>query len=207
MKRKWSVEFPAVALALALFFSVGIHAQLRPSIDPLYRYHNCSFHDGLQIIEVDPLNPGVTERSIQTAEGSKTIHMLAGNRIGFAYPGTDIFANVKAEQLPPESWNEQKTLLLQNFAYLLSSSPDFHSHTIHDHDLISLDVKGMTKSALLGGVLAFYLLFDNAHHVALTVYLVNQEPASRKFQTLSEFRVLESKFLDTYAACISGDNH
>jgi hypothetical protein len=199
------IKFFNISILLALMFSPCVFAQLISTSkqSPLEVYRDCSFRDGLQVIEVDSLAPGVTERSIDTTQGSKTIEMLAGNRIGFAYPGTDIFANVKAEQLPPVSWNEQKELLHQNFAYLLGSSPDFRSDRISGRDLLNLHSEGMTKTSVSGGVLAFYLLFDDSRHVVATIYLVNQEPSSRKFQTLEEFRTLESRFLDTYAACIA----
>ena len=205
MKTSRGLTFFNIAIVSALIISNSAHAQLMSSAkqSPLDIYRDCSFHDGLEVIEVDPLDPGVTERSVETAHGSKTLQMLAGNRIGFAYPGTAIFANVKAEELPPESWNEQKELLRQNFAYLLGSSADFRADAISDRDLLNLHSEGMTKSSVSGGVLAFYLLFDNLRHVVVTVYLVNQEPSSRKFQTLNEFHILETRFLDTYAACIA----
>ena len=41
---------------------------------------------------------------------------------------------------------------------------------------------------LKGGTLGFYLLFDNARHIATSVYLLNQEPLTRRFQTIEQYR-------------------
>jgi hypothetical protein len=35
-----------------------------------------------------------------------------------------------------------------------------------------------------------------------TIYLLNQEPEQRKFQTMEEYRSLRDKFLVSYASCI-----
>ncbi len=204
MKSNRGLTFFNIAIVSILIFLNSARAQLMSSAKhgQLDIYRSCSFHDGLEVVEVDPLNPGVTERSVETVQGNKTIQMVEGNRIGFAYPGTDIFANVKAEQLPVGSWSKQKKSLRQNFAYLLGSSPEFHTDTISNRALLDLGSEGMTKSSISGGVLAFYLLFDDSRHVVVTIYLVNQEPTSRKFQTLDDFHTLESRFLNTYAGCI-----
>ena len=75
----------------------------------LHDYESCSFDDGLQIAKIDSLPPGVQQRTINTTEGPKVIHMLAGRRIMFAYGvGGDFFANVKPELLPEATWATEK---------------------------------------------------------------------------------------------------
>lgn len=211
MRDRRNLELCSVTILLLSMFLTFNHAdgQLMSSVKPdeLGRYQNCTFPDGLQVIEVDPLASGITERSVETAQGLQSIQMLAGHRIGFAYPYTDIFANVKAELLPEKTWEPEKKVLRQNADYLLAGSPEFEADSVSDPNLLKLDSQGMTKTSVSGGVLAFYLLFDNAHHVAITIYLVNQEPSSRHFQTMDEFRILESGFLRTYAACVLGTKH
>jgi hypothetical protein len=209
MKSGRNVAFLHIAIFSTLLISHCANAQLMSSAKPgpLDPYRECFFQDGLQLVQIDSLASGVAERSVETTEGSKAIKMLAGNRLLFAYPGTNIFANTKAEQLPSTTWDDEKKLLIENFTYLLHSSPDFSVDSVTNRDLLSLRGQGMTKNSLSGGVLAFYLLFDNSRHVATTIYLVNQDPSSRKFQSLGEFRTLESRFLDTYAACLMSGNH
>src|SRR5882757_3060170 len=83
------------------------------SADALHDYESCTFDDGLQIAKIDSLPPGVQQRTIDTTQGPKVIHMLAGRRIMFAYGiGGDFFANVKPELLPPDTWAAQKRDLL-----------------------------------------------------------------------------------------------
>ena len=56
---------------------------------------------------------------------------------------------------------------------------------------------------LKGGTLGFYLLFDNTRHIATSVYLLNQEPLTRRFQTIEQYRDLRTRFLATYTGCIA----
>ena len=98
-------------------------SQISPAADAsaLHEYESCTFQDGLQIVKIDSLPPGIQQRTINTAQGTKTIHMLAGRRIMFAYGvGGDLFANVKPEVLPDGSWASEKQSLLDEIAAMQS---------------------------------------------------------------------------------------
>jgi len=117
----------------------------------------------------------------------------------FAYPGTDFYANVKAELLPAANYSQLKQYLLDNFQYLA------HGNTVNTglhSPLNGLEIHGLDREKLEGGVLGIYLLFDDSTHVVTTIYLLNQEPQARKFQTIEEYRMLRDRFLVTYAGCI-----
>jgi hypothetical protein len=60
----------------------------------------------------------------------------------------------------------------------------------------------LDREKLEGGVLGIYLFFDNSAHVVTNIYLLNQEPQNRKFQTIEEYRQLRDRFLVSYSACI-----
>jgi hypothetical protein len=170
----------------------------------LHDYESCSFDDGLQIVKIDSLPPGVQQRTVNTPEGPKTIQMLAGRRILFAYGvGGDSFANVKPEVLPDDTWAAEKQSLLDEIAAMVASEHDTMPSTSLPRTMHGLEVHGLDRTALKGGTLGFYLLFDNAHHIATSIYLLNQEPLTRRFQTIEQYGSLRTRFLATYTGCIA----
>lgn len=193
-----------------LLITTGLSGQSAPSapsqIDSsaLHDYESCTFDDGLQIVKVDSLPPGVQERSVDTKSGPKTIRMVAGRRIMFAYGiGGDFFANVKPEVLPDDTWALEKQALLDALDNMLSSSHDALPDTTFPRQVHGLEVRGFNRTVLHGGTLGFYLIFDDARHIATSVYLLNQEPLTRRFQTIEQYRQLGNRFLKTYTNCIA----
>jgi hypothetical protein len=181
-------------------------AQNQPTANDLalHDYESCSFDDGLQIVKIDSLPPGVQQRTVNTAEGPRTIQMLAGRRILFAYGvGGDSFANVKPEVLPEDTWASEKQSLLDEIAAMLTADHNTMPNTSLPHTMHGLEVHGLDRTQLKGGTLGVYLLFDNAHHVATSIYLLNQEPLTRRFQTIEQYRSLRTRFLATYTGCIA----
>jgi hypothetical protein len=168
---------------------------------PLAPYTSCHVSDDLRVAKIDPLAPGVTSRTVDTAEGSKQIDMDAGIRVMFSYLFGDFFANVKVELLPASKYPALKTALLDNFNYIVDHSPGskINSNLPSLHDF---ETHGEDRAKLEGGVLGVYLLFDDKTHVVTTIYMLNQEPLQRKFQTIEEYQSLRDKFLETYTGCI-----
>ena len=167
--------------------------------NPLEAYDSCKFSDGLQIVRIDSLPPGVTVRPVETYSGTRQIEMIAGHRIMFAYPDEDFYANVKAEVLPERNFKELKGFLLDNLEHLA------HGNTVNrtlESPLNGLEVHGVDREKLEGGVLGIYLLFDAPNRIVTTVYLLNQEPGDRRFQTIEEYQSLREQFLKSYTACI-----
>jgi hypothetical protein len=170
----------------------------------LHDYESCSFDDGLQIVKRDALPPGEQQRTINTTEGPKVIHMLAGRRIMFAYGiGGDFFANVKPEVLPDTTWATEKQNLIDELAAMLASDHNTMPNTSLPSTMHELEVHGLDRAELKGGTLGFYLLFDNARHIATSVYLLNQQPLTRRFTTIEQYRGLRTRFLATYTGCIA----
>src|ERR1700748_3739416 len=127
--------------------------------DVLHSYESCTFDDGLQIAKIDALPPGAQQRTIDTPQGPKIIHMLAGRRIMFAYGvGGDFFANVKPELLPAATWDTDKQYLLDEIAQLLASQPGTARNTSLTDTLHGIEVHGIDHTELKGGTLGFYLL-------------------------------------------------
>ncbi len=165
-------------------------------------YTSCTFADGLKVVTLDPLAPGVTYRTVPTGAGEKRIDMAAGERVMFAYPETDFYANIKVESLPTATYAEEKKALLDNWQYLHMTSPGTTLNYGLASPLDGFEIHGFDRDKLEGGVLGLYLMFDDSQHVVTTFYLLNQDPAARKFKTIDEYRKLRDSFLSAYTACI-----
>jgi hypothetical protein len=165
-------------------------------------YTTCKFSDGLAVVETTPLDSRVTTRTVQTAKGPKDVQVMAGRRVLFSYPGKDYLANVKAEVLPEKSYAEEKQTLIDDFDFLLASGKDSSRNYALKPTMHGLDIRGLDRDKLEQPVIGFYLLFDDSSHVATTIYLLNQEPSVRSFQTMDEYAAMRDRFLDTYTACI-----
>lgn len=170
--------------------------------DPLHAYTSCYFPDGLQILSVEPLAANVTSRTVDTADGSQKIDLIAGKQVLFAYPFTDFFANARAEELPPDRYAAQKAALAANLAYLESQPGGPAEAQSLPSDLHGFDVRGNNRQKLEGSVLGMYLLFDDAAHVATTISFLNQESWRRKFQTMNDYARLRDRFLVAYTGCV-----
>lgn len=198
MTRAWLKTLLTIVVIAAFCAAAPcIVAQSAPA--SLQPYTTCRFDDGLQVVQVDPLRADITSREVDTDSGPREVDVEAGLRIMFAYPGTDFYANVKAELLPATEYPQLKQYLLENFDHLA------HGNKVNAglrSPLNGFEAHGLDREKLEGGVLGFYLLFDNSEHVATTIYLLNQEPQARKFQTLGEYGELRDRFLAAYTACI-----
>jgi len=203
----------AVALALVMVLMAswtgmaeGQNAQTSGSGAPvpkaLVPYASCVFPDGLRIVGTDPLAPGVQARTVQTETGVHTIDMVAGERVMFAYPMTDFFANVKAELLPPDRYAAEKQTLLENLHFLESERGGPSPAEALPVGLHGFEVHGNDRRRLEGNVLGMYLLFDDRAHVATTIDFLNQHAWARKFQTMDEYGRLRDQFLRVYTGCV-----
>jgi len=166
------------------------------------RYTGCRFSDGLSVVETSPLAPGIHERTVPTSKGPKQVGMVEGRRVMFAYPGKDFYANVKVEILPEKDYAETRQTLVDNFDYMLATSKDSTRNYELKPKLNGLDVRGLDKDKLEGGVLGIYVLLNDASRMVSTIYFFNQEPKDRSFQTIEEYRVARDRFLSTYVACV-----
>lgn len=173
------------------------------SNDVFQPYTTCKFVDGLAVVETTPLALGVTTRTVETTKGPKDIQMTAGRRVLFSYPNKDFFANVKVEVLPEKNYVEEKQALIDNFDFLLASGKDSSRNYALKPMMHGLDIRGLDRDKLEQPVIGFYLMFDDSSHVATTIYLLNQEPSVRSFQTMEEYREMRDRFLATYTVCIA----
>lgn len=165
-------------------------------------YSACRFDDGLSIVERTPLPEDVKGRTVQTILGQHDVELLHGLRLGTAYPGTDIFANIKVEQLPAATFAQGKTDLIANFDYIIASGDDSVRNPKLAPYLNGFEAYGLDRIRLEGGVLGIYLLVDDRAHIVTTVYFLNQDSEHRKFANLDEYARLRDHFLNQLTACV-----
>ena len=165
-------------------------------------YTSCVFPDGLRMVSIDPLAPGVQSRSVETSAGMRSVDMVAGERVMFAYPMTDFFANVKTELLPADRYPALKQTLLDNLQFLESEKGGPSPAEALPAGLHGFEVHGNDRRKLEGGVMGMYLMFDDTAHVATTIYFLNQHAWERKFQTIDDYGRLRDNFLRTYTGCV-----
>ncbi|HEY6445570.1 MAG TPA: carboxypeptidase-like regulatory domain-containing protein [Acidobacteriaceae bacterium] len=174
--------------------------------NPLQPYTSCFFPDGLEIASVDALAPEGGTSDVETAQGVQHIDLVAGDRVLFSYPFTDFFANVKVEELPENSYAQEKQALLANLHYLEAQPGGPAPARALPANLHGFEVRGNNRPTLEGSVLGMYLIFDNSAHMVSSVLFLNQESWRRKFQTMDEYERLRDRFLTTYTGCVR-ENH
>jgi hypothetical protein len=199
MIQKWWFS----GISIFLFGLALYHAEaFAQEINVLKPYTSCHFTDGLQIVKIDPLAAGITERAVDTADGVRHITMSAGLRVMLAYPTSDFHANAKVESLPADRYPELKKWLVDNYNYLLSTGKDSKLNADLKSPMDGFDFRGYDRTKLEGGVLGLYLAFDDQTHVVTTMYLLNQEPYARSFQTIEQYQEMRDVFLKTYFSCV-----
>ena len=191
-------------VAVISLWVCGLTAQSLPRSDSsaFDRYTACKFADGLTVVETSPLASGVHARTVQTSKGPRQVAMVEGRRVMFAYPEKDFYANAKVEILPEKNYAETRQFLIDSFDYTLASGDGNTRNYGLKPMQNGLDVRGLDRDKLEGGVLGLYLLLDDSSRMVTTIYFLNQEPRDRSFQTMEEYRGMRDRFLVTYTGCV-----
>jgi hypothetical protein len=141
-------------------------------------------------------------RSVDTQDGTRNIILLDGYRVLITYQGTEAFVNLKAERLQSESYARDKQTLLESLEFAAKHTPDMESSKPMRYIVNGIALYGIDRKQLSGGVLSIYNLFQDSDHIVVTMYLLNDEAANRKFQTIKEYREIRDRFLRVYTACV-----
>ena len=143
-------------------------------------------------------------RTVDTLRGPRNILMKDGVRVMFAYPNTDFYANLKAEQLPDESYEAEKADLISEEDKMLAADDTNSRNYALKPKMQGFEIYGIDRKKLEGGVLGAYLFFDDSTHVVTTIYFLNGEPGRRRFNDLTEYAKLRDSFLQSYTNCVRG---
>ncbi len=165
-------------------------------------YESCSFPDALRIVERVPLNEGLNERAAETSHGSTVVELEAAERISMGYPDQDFYANLRVEKLAAKGFRAQKATLIEEFNHTLAQSPEGSRNYSLPARKRGFEIYGLDRNRLGGGVLGIYLFFDDLNRIATTIYFLNQDAATRPFQTMEQYAKLRDQFLDSYTACV-----
>ncbi len=191
----------AVSLSLAAALSITVQAQTSTRFAV---YTHCKFSDDLALVETTPLAKGIEGRTVKTIMGSKRVPLAGGVRLMYAYPNTEPLANVKVEQIPADDYEQAKQDLIANFEQILTADDSSSRNYALKPQMNALEIYGLDRKKLEGGVLGIYLFFVDRTHTATTIYFLNQDPGVRKFDTLDEYATLRDRFLATYTGCAAG---
>ena len=172
-----------------------VHAQDRD----LSRYTKCELGPEFEIVEVDgPVTDFAWETP--TKSGKTSINVETGYRVLVSYRKTEPFGNLKAERLPAASYQDEKAKLLSSLGNFAADSG--MDGKVSTPTMNSFQLYGVNRSKLEGGVLSIYNLFNDADHVTVTMYLLNDHPDTRKFRTLEQYAKVRDAFLRSYTACV-----
>lgn len=171
-------------------------------------YLSCKFEDDLQIVETTRRPKSAEKfRLVETASGNRTVSVLDGYRVMFAYPSTPYyFANIKVEQSNPQDYASDKEMVRSELQY--SASTKHSTKIIHQDKTLynGYESYGIDRDVIdVGGVIGTHVLFSAADHVIITVYFLNQGSENRKFQNIEEYRASKEKFLDRYTRCLKNN--
>ena len=202
-----SFQISIVALALLLFSLAPVSAQT-VSIDPLKPYTACKMPGDLKVKEVRRRNPDSNYREVVTATGKEKVSVVDGYRVMFAYSDlTYYFANIKIEQSTPDSYAQDKRILVNQLKYQ-STPPKTFVMTFEGKDTLnSFEHYGIDRDKIdTGDEVGMHVLFYDPVHLVVTVYFLNQSKAvfanNRRFETIKQFRELRDEFLSHYSECL-----
>jgi hypothetical protein len=195
------------ALLLFAFAPAAISGQpSNPS--SLKPYLTCKFDDGLKIVETSRHRQATSPdrfRTVETNGVEEKVSVVDGYRIMVAYPKTHYFANIKAENSNPDDYEKDKETVIANLKSVTSTAGDIESKEPTKISYNGFEGYSSSRKTLNMGTLGIVMLFSDTRHEILTIYLLNQEPKHRKFQTIEEWRALRDNFLNNYTACIKNN--
>lgn len=190
--------FPAALLTVSALWTITAPAQQVPEVRA---YESCAFPDGLALLDKAPMPSDVHARPVQIRGTTGSVPLLAGERVIFGYDGV-AYANVKVELLPATNFLANRKLLLDDFTDILASDKGTSRNTAQKPTQSGFAITGLDRNKLEGSTLGIYLLIDSQTHVAATIYLLNADPAKRRFKTLEEYAHLRDTFLYNYTRCV-----
>lgn len=187
--------------AVALAACCAAFAAAAQGDDALKPYLSCEFKDGLRIVSTAHLPVQAQSRPVHTADGVKQVSVLDGYRISFGYPGTEPFADVRAELSAPGHYLEDKKTIVHQMAFIAAAGAGSPVPILHEvysgFDHFQLDDLTINHSPI-----AMHTFFDDARQVVVTIYFLNAEPSRRKYASMDEFRTLRDRFIEAYFACV-----
>ncbi len=191
-----------------------VSGQAKSNSDPLKPYTTCKLPGDLKVMDVTRRPKSVGKyREVSTENGSERVSVVDGYRVMFSYK--DLFyyyANVKIEQSDPASYVEDKDKVIRDLKHI--QAIDTVSKTLYSDktSLNGFEHYGIDRDVIdVGGTVGIHVLFFDADHLIITIYLLNQDDKNktsillggqRRFHNIEEYRTLRDDFLNRYTECL-----
>ena len=193
--------------------ALGAPTQSKSQTDQLTRYTTCTMVGDLRAkVITRRSNSGPSFREVITNKAKEKVSVIDGYRVMFGY--NDVlyyYANVKIEQSDPQSYANDKRVIINSLKDLAASQPAGKSitHTFMDKEIINgFEHYGEDGDAIdIGGTVGMHALFHEPDHMITTIYFLNQEKQGRRFNSTKEYRMLRDAFLNQYTKCLKSVSH
>jgi len=186
-------------LKLLLFTLVSVATWCSAQDSNLKRFTTCNLGPDFQIVQADgPVSDIAWPAPIKGGEVS--IPVEEGYRVLVTYREDEPFGNLKVERIPKKQYPDARINLLSSFDFL-SSEPSMDAK-VRSQKINGVTFYGVDRAKLAGGVLSVYALFQDDQSVIVSMYLLNAEPAERKFNTLAEYKTIRDEFLNAFSKCV-----
>jgi hypothetical protein len=202
-----------IVLTLALLCAFQAVAQTTAK-DPLKPYTKCKASRGLGISEVRRITYDNKVRTITTEAGQLKVSVIDAYRVMFSY--YDLlypFANAKIEASDPASYKQDKENVISSLKDLASHKQATGIVFADKSELNGFEHYGIDRDQIdVGETMGTHVLFDDHHHLIVTIYLLNQDDKSllkamaggaRRFRDIDGYKPLRDEFLIKYSACLS----
>ena len=207
-----------IILAIAVTASLSIASgQSKSNPDPLKPYTACKLPGDLKVKEVTRRPKSMEKhRQVESAKGTETVSVVDGYRVMFAYKDLFyFFANVKIEQSEPASYLQDKERVISDLEYSASTEKATGMISTGKTMLNGFEHYGTDRDKIdVGGTLGIHVLFYDANHLIVTIYLLNQDDKTtgslfwrngkRRFNNIAEYQTLKDDFLNRYSECLKG---
>ena len=202
-----------VLTLVLLTFSMLAFGQSKPTIDPLKSYTKCKLPGDLKVMEVTRSKSQTKFRTVKTANGEEKVSVVNGYRVMFSY--NDLFyyfANVKIEQSDPAKYVQDKETVVSSLKYFANAKQATGMTFADKAELNGFEHYGIDRDQIdVGGQVGSHVLFDDPHHLVITIYFLNQDDKNvfratvgggRRFHNIEEYRLLRDAFLNNYSECL-----
>jgi len=196
----------SLLIALLALPTIVLASQSKDDSDPLKPYTTCEMGGDLKAKDITR-RPKSSEkyREVTTDRGNERVSVVDGYRVMFGYEDVRYyFANVKIEQSDADSYAQDKERVINELKHY-SATKQATKIQYHDKQVLNgFEHYGIDRDVIdVGGQVGIHVLFDNAKHLIITIYLLNQEKRNRRFNNLEEYFALKADFLNRYTECLS----
>lgn len=180
--------------------SANVMAQTKN--DPLAPIVACVQAGRFGVLQLDRLPPEGASRTVETAAGLKRVVSIDGYRLILATSQAKPFVNLKIELSMPSLAAADREAVVEQMqamsAKRTSDQKELQRTVSSGVEVFALHQTNLERR----GPLSFYTMLFPANSVIATLYVLNQDQATRVFSTFSEYEVLRDEVANMVQACL-----